>query len=146
MPPFVVGHSYADGWLLYTARRRGLDLIDATRMVTAVHQSHDYSHIQRGSQGHIIDPQTKRNEELAGGPSRMLIIKDRTHVLTPSGVKPALDGWRLWRLLRTAAVLHPALPAPVRFALGCVNWAIDQAGQIMIWFKMVQPRRGPRYG
>ena len=146
IPAFVVGHSYADGWLLYQARMRKLDLIDATAVVMAVHQNHDYFHIQKSTTGHIDDPQTKRNEELSGGPSKMLIIKDRTHVLTSRGLRPALDGWRLWRLLRTALLLHPSLPLPLRLLLKSVNKTADAARKMFVWLRLREPYGGPRHG
>ena len=42
-------------------------------MVTAIHQNHDYVHIAKDVQGMVVDQQTKRNEELSGGPANMLI-------------------------------------------------------------------------
>jgi len=146
IPPFVMGHSYMDGWLLYTARRKGADLIDATQAVTAIHQNHGYSHIEMGPQGHVIDPQTKINEELAGGSAHMLIMRDRTHILTPNGLKPARDWWRLWRLLRTSLVLYPRLPFPVRVFLKITNATINVGRRLLERVSVLRPNRGPRYG
>jgi len=146
IPPFVMGHSYMDGWLLFMARRRGADLIDATQVVTAVHQNHGYTHIEKGPQGHVIDPQTKINEELAGGSSHMLIMRDRTHVLTPNGLKPARDWWRLWRLLRTSLALYPNLPLPIRLFLRTINYTINSARRVLEQIRVLRPNRGPRYG
>lgn len=146
MPPFLVGRSYVDGWLLYEARSRGLQLIDATRAVTAVHQNHDYSHISMAKGGQVDDPQTDQNFQLAGGRSRMLIIKDRTHILSTRGIRPARDIWRLWRLIRTAPVLQRSLPLPARLALRSANALINAGRQVLTWVGVIERYRGPRHG
>ena len=146
IPPFAMGHSYMDGWLLFMARRRGAELIDATQVVTAVHQNHSYAHIQKGPEGDVTDPQTKINEELAGGGAHVLIMKDRTHVLTPGGLKPARDLWRLWRLIRTSLTLYPKLPFPIRVVLKAMNTAINGARTFLVFARIVAPNRGARYG
>ena len=146
IPPFVMGHSYMDGWLLYTARRKGADLIDATESVTAIHQNHGYTHIEKNLQGEIVDPQTKINEMLAGGSAHMLIMRDRTHILTPRGLKPARDCWRLWRLLRTSLVLYPNLPLPVRVVLKIANGVINNGRRLLERVGVLRPYLGPRLG
>jgi len=146
MPPFLPGRSYADGWMLFEARSRGLQLIDATAAVTAVHQNHDYSHISMAIGGIVDDPQTDHNSQLAGGRSRTLIIKDRTHVLTADGIKPARDFWRLWRFVRTYQVLRPSSPFPMRVTLGFANALINAGRQVLTWIRVLQPYKGPRHG
>jgi hypothetical protein len=48
MPPLAIGRFWWDNWLLWKARSLGVPVIDATSVVTAVHQNHDYSHTTYG--------------------------------------------------------------------------------------------------
>ena len=146
IPPLDVGHSYTDGWLLYEGRRRKLDLIDTSAVVMAIHQNYNYRQIQNSNQGLVNDPQTIRNELLSGGPSHMLIVKDRTHILTSKGIKPARDAWRVWRFVRTAVVLHPNMPMPLRLLFRGLNATINGARQMTVWLRLRAPYKGPRYG
>ncbi len=44
MPPFAIGRTAYDNWLLWSTRDAGIPLIDATGFVDLIHQNHDYSH------------------------------------------------------------------------------------------------------
>jgi hypothetical protein len=44
MPPLAIGRFWWDNWLLWKARSLGAPVLDATTVVTAIHQNHDYSH------------------------------------------------------------------------------------------------------
>jgi hypothetical protein len=90
MPPFAVGRPFWDTWLIYRARSLGLPVVDASRVVTAVHQDHDYKHVpdQRGEAWH--GPEGDRNLELTGDLHNHLYrILDATHMLTSWGLPPA---------------------------------------------------------
>lgn len=45
LPPFAVGRPGYDPWLVWRAADLGADVIDATELVPAIHQRHDYSHV-----------------------------------------------------------------------------------------------------
>jgi hypothetical protein len=49
MPPFLIGRHGWDPWLTWFARHSGARLIDASRMIVAVHQNHDYAYLGQGS-------------------------------------------------------------------------------------------------
>lgn len=91
LPPFAIGRLMWDNWLIYDARRCGLRVVDATRVVTAIHQNHGYSIQMKAAHGgwNWDHPETKRNLELAGGHDNSYNIDDCTHVLLPSGIWPA---------------------------------------------------------
>ena len=144
IPPFGIGRTWYDAWLLYRARNRGASLIDVTEVVMAVHQNHDYAHHVDGQAGIFSGPEYEHNRDLAGGRSGMLIIKDRTHVLKPKGLKRSLDGWRLWRLLRTATVLYPAMPFPLRLPVNAVNASIDGAVKLLLRSGIKELHKGPK--
>jgi len=49
MPPFLIGRNGWDPWLTWHARKSKAHLIDASKMVIAVHQNHDYAYLGEGS-------------------------------------------------------------------------------------------------
>jgi hypothetical protein len=42
MPPFAIGRTAYDNWLLWSTVASGIPLIDATKFLTLIHQNHDY--------------------------------------------------------------------------------------------------------
>lgn len=132
MPPLAVGRIATESWLLYTAKRRGADLIDSTRMVTSIHQKHDYTHVAGGAVGLGNGIEAQRNRRMVGGKPYFFTIRDRTHILTPKGLKRSWDGWTIWRGIRTAYVLHPAMPWLLKWALKALNSPIDIGRDLII--------------
>lgn len=63
VPPFLLGRTVYDNWLLYTASRSRLPAVDATQFVLAIHQDHSGS--THGS-GIPITEEVRRNRKLAG--------------------------------------------------------------------------------
>lgn len=95
--PLVIGRVGWDCYLLWLARQRGIPLVDASPVITAVHQNHDYAYHPQGEHGVWHDEQAQRNIALAGGLQNMFNMDDATHVLTPAGIR------RRWS--------HPFAPA-----------------------------------
>ncbi|MFH1401648.1 MAG: hypothetical protein ABIG40_01665 [Parcubacteria group bacterium] len=87
LPPFVAGRPGYDNWLVYKARSSNIPVIDASKVVIAAHQNHDYSHRAGGEKGILKKAEGKRNIKLAGGFAKMLTLRDADWVLTPQGVK-----------------------------------------------------------
>ncbi len=115
IPPFAIGRTVWDEGLLYRARERGAMLIDATQVVMAVHQNHDWSHISGGEREAWEGPEAKRNLELAGDYSHMFTLRDATHLLTMSGLKRALDRRHMLRYLDTLPLFRPRLRLPAKW-------------------------------
>jgi hypothetical protein len=118
IPPFSVGRTMWDNWLIYQARIRGAAVIDATAALWVVHQNHGYGHHPQGWKGVWEGPEAKRNMELAGGLTHYFTIEDATHLLTGQGLRPASDRahWRRrWQTL-------PALWAPAACAQRAWRW------------------------
>jgi len=114
-PQFAIGRPWWDNWFLWKARKLNAALVDASGIVLAVHQNHDYS-LPDGSQDVMQCEEARQNYKLAGRGFRT--IEDATHKLTPDGIK--YDFWHLlipakravlrwwWALLRiTGPVRHP---------------------------------------
>ena len=112
IPPFAIGRTAWDNWLLYKARSLGLTAIDATRAITAVHQNHGYTHYNvPGDEANGVwkGVEARRNLELLGGSQYSFHLWDVTHVLTADGLKPARSMRHLlWRVLRFPE-MHPGV-------------------------------------
>ena len=99
--PLAVGRFSWDNYLLWRARSRGAELVDASPVVTAVHQNHDYSHYS-AAPGEIREgPERKRNREMVGAWWHLYTIEDCTQVLTANELRRSrLHLWlmvkRLW--------------------------------------------------
>jgi hypothetical protein len=116
MPPFPVGRAGWDNWMIHDARSRGIPVIDATGMVVAVHQNHDYGHIAGGEAAALRGIETSRNWEMLGPDFVSLSIEDATWILQPNGIVPARDLDHLVRRLMVWPALSPRLKRSVRIA------------------------------
>jgi hypothetical protein len=81
--PFAAGRMGIDSWLVYTARKCRIPVIDASRSVTIVHQNHPYP--VRGN--HHFAVETERNYKLAGGFLHTMSIRDSDRILTEGILK-----------------------------------------------------------
>jgi hypothetical protein len=96
IPPFAIGRTLWDNWLLYKAWISNIPLIDTTQVVTAVHQNHEYPN-KKWKSGIWKGPESKINQKLAGGFSHALTLRDVNWILTPSGFKkPKLTIYRIF--------------------------------------------------
>jgi hypothetical protein len=115
LPAFALGRAFFDNWLLWNARRRGLPVVDMTEVVPALHQNHDYAHIDGGQRAAYGGEDALRNLELAGGRLHLFNIDDASHRLTDRGLRRNLSApLRTARPLRQAALLY----GDVRHRLG----------------------------
>jgi hypothetical protein len=116
VPPFAVGRPSFDNWFVYRARSRWAPVIDATPAVLAIHQNHDYSFHPDGRYGIRESEEARHNLTLAGGQEHIFWTDDRTHVLSPDGLRLDLAATRLrqhWR--RLPVLTPPAVGLPVRW-------------------------------
>lgn len=109
--PFAIGRTRWDSALIYEARKLSAPVIDATRVVTAVHPNHDYSHYPQNTPGVFKGPEALRNQSLLGGEEFIFTPLNATHVLAESGIRRN----RIWfppyvlRQLATLPALYPRL-------------------------------------
>jgi len=107
LPPFAVGRPRWDNYFLFRCRQLGYPLIDATTVITAVHQNHDYAHVPQGT-GHLwYGPEADANIKLLGDESRKFVILDATHKLTESGLQRTSGPEYSRRRRATYLVLYP---------------------------------------
>ncbi|MEX2288094.1 MAG: hypothetical protein WD648_13450 [Planctomycetaceae bacterium] len=99
IPPFAIGRTVWDHWLIYRALCRGHRVVDASGVVKAVHQNHDYAHHGEGRAGIWDGAEAQQNRELAGRWPRVYDVRDANWVLTRFGLMPALTPMRIYRRL-----------------------------------------------
>lgn len=119
VPPFVL-RVFWDNWLVWKALDSGKPVVDASRVVLAVHQNHDYSHHQQGKQGVWNGEEAGGNAQLAGGWRHLRTIADATEMLSPEKVKR--NAFRHWSTARRygrqgCRVLYYDVWQPIWFTL-----------------------------
>jgi len=101
---FLIGRAHWDNWAIWHVLHSKHPVVDASAVVTAVHQNHDYGHHQEGKQGVYYGEEAERNRQLAGGWRRLRTIADATEVLTPRKLKRnALRHWSTAKRYATQA-------------------------------------------
>lgn len=85
LPPFVIGTVRWDNWLIWKALSSKAPVVDASPVVIAVHQNHDYSYHPQGKKGVWEGEEAKRNHQLAGGWKHLRTISDATILQRPAG-------------------------------------------------------------
>jgi hypothetical protein len=116
MPPFPVGRALWDNWMIHHARVTGIPVVDATAVVLAVHQNHDYGHLRGGPHASEAGAEVRRNWQIVGPDFLQLTIDDATWLLGPDGARPARDLRHLVRRLAVAPALSRRLRRSVRVA------------------------------
>lgn len=115
VPPFALGRTAWDNWLLRAAIHRGAILVDATPVVMQIHQNHDYGHVAGGADAAWKGPEAQRNSELAAG--LYASLEDADCLLTEDGFRwhPSRRR-RVVRALERNAWLRLAVLSPLRRA------------------------------
>jgi len=117
IPSFAIGRPGWDIWMLYRAHCLNLPMVDLTKMVSVVHQNHDYSHHPEGWEGASKGEEAKQNFELLGEISYSLL--DAQYYLTEKGVKrkvtPYYSPFYLYQRFVRLSESHGFLRPFVRF-------------------------------
>jgi hypothetical protein len=107
VPPFALGRTMWDNWLVFAARRDRIPVIDASDCVYAIHQNHGYSHHVGGEEGVFKGAEAVRNLELGGGYGCAFTIDDATHVVVNGKPKLAIDVVHVRQRNSRISVLYP---------------------------------------
>lgn len=110
IPPFAIGRPRWDNWMLYRARSLRMPLIDATPVVTVVHQNHDYAHHPQGKEGVSHGDEAIINEKLAGGLVHYFTLEDANYLLTPKKLHTKLNVVYLLKQCEKLSALYPSPP------------------------------------
>ncbi|MCX6655517.1 MAG: hypothetical protein NTY03_10420 [Candidatus Bathyarchaeota archaeon] len=101
IPPFAVGRPGWDNWFIHNALKRHIPVVNVTKVVTVIHQNHDYSHVPK-SVGKVWEgPEADRNRALIGDRDRMCFISDATHIMTSWAILPSIRYKFFWRRVST---------------------------------------------
>ena len=122
IPPFAIGRTLWDNWLVYRALGQGVPVVDASRAITAIHQQHDYAHAVSGEIGAWQGPEARRNLELLGGIDNIFDLRDAPLALTPHGICPVRDARVMYRRLVHSLAVRP-LVRPLRLMKRAVQEA-----------------------
>ena len=86
IPAFALGRAGWDNWMMYKARHEGIPVVDASAVITVVHQAHDYAHLP-GGEPHYRHAESDLNIELAGGYETMFRLRDANWLLSYDGLR-----------------------------------------------------------
>jgi hypothetical protein len=124
IPEFVIGRPGWDNWLLWFARSSGAALVDASAVVCAVHQNHDYGYHPEGEKGVWEGEEAQENYKLLEGHRKFATLENATHILQADGLHRNYRHWLVQARRRAADSLSPKwfrflnLSRPIRQRLG----------------------------
>ena len=106
MLPFAVGRTAWDNWIVYKTRLLNIPVIDASKVIWAIHQKHDYSHA--GGYDKIWHGKERDyNWKLVGDRRKFFNIQDANYLVDKKGVvKIPLSRERIIRSIEKFPVLH----------------------------------------
>ncbi len=113
IPPFAIGRTAWDNWLIAHARKRSAMVIDATERVTAVHQDHDYGTFQ-SRDALWTGEEARENRRLMG--RRYGTLDDASHLLLPDGLHSVWTVRQIARNPRRLLGRYPVLRLPLTIA------------------------------
>jgi len=87
IPEFVIGRPGWDNWLLWFAQHSGAHLIDASAVVRAVHQNHDYGYHPQGEKGVWEGEEAQENYKLLDGHRKYRTLDNASDLLLPDGLR-----------------------------------------------------------
>lgn len=86
VPSFALGRTFWDKWLIWKATHEGYPVIDVTKNVCAIHQSHGYSYKKKTSKSIWEGKEAIENIRLAGGWSHGYSLEE---AVNKKGVHPS---------------------------------------------------------
>jgi hypothetical protein len=88
LPPLAVGRAHWDNWAIWKVLHSKLPVVDASAVVTVMHQNHDYNHHPQGQHGVYYGEEAARNAQLAGGWGHLRTIAHASETLGVEGLRP----------------------------------------------------------
>jgi hypothetical protein len=85
VPAFVIGRPGWDNWLLWYPLSLGVPVLDASEVVRAVHQNHDYGYHPEGEKGVWEGEEAQENYRLHNG--KFATLANATYVLTAGCIR-----------------------------------------------------------
>lgn len=134
IPNLAVGRTFWDTWLIFKAKQLKIPIVDATEMVWAIHQTHDYSHA--GGWAKVwLGAESRENKKLIGDQRKYFNVLDADYILTRKGLnKPGMTLARIIRKIETLPVLTPKtalLVYPLNFLIRTIKFVRDKVGSLL---------------
>ena len=127
MPDFRIGRPGWDNWLIWETKRRGIPVVDASAVLTVLHQNHDYHHVPGGNgRGWSGSPEAAQNYDILkaypGFNPLHGTIFHATYRLTSTGIRSGLASRRLaWDVKWILTRAYEKLRQICRFVMGGSN-------------------------
>ena len=93
IPEFAVGRGNWDNWMVAKAKANGIPVINTSQKITALHQTHDYSHM-KGSRlkCYVTGAEAISNQRMAGG-RNVIRGSSAEWRMMDSGIRPIPMSW-----------------------------------------------------
>jgi len=124
IPDFVIGRPGWDNWLLWHARSSGATLVDASPVVCALHQNHDYAYHPDGEKGVWEGEEALENYRLLENNRKFRTLDNATHILQANGLRRNYRHWLVQAQRNARRLLSPAwfrllhISRPLRHRIG----------------------------
>jgi hypothetical protein len=129
IPPFAIGRTTWDNWLIYRARAIRVPVVDVTKALVAVHQDHNYLHVSSKAGDVWKGPEAKQNLELAGGWKHAFTLDDATHLLANGRPRLAISSKHLLRRVRTLPTLY-SFPEIPKLLIKPIAWGVRRTDRV----------------
>jgi hypothetical protein len=96
-PALAIGRAGWDNFQVFWARVQGIDVVNASDYVLALHQNHDYRHHAQGKDGIYTGVEARKNYQQTGTGQYLFTTLDATHRFTPDGRLQPLLAPVYWR-------------------------------------------------
>jgi hypothetical protein len=134
LPPLVIGRAGYDNALIAFCLARGVPVVDATRLIAAIHQHHDYSHVGGGVDEVFAGEDARRNVEALG--FRFVVsVADATFESSAAGERRSFSRGAFLRWLQVFFSLRFGCPVAagaaarvVRRLTGDLGWRSRDIG------------------
>ena len=87
VPAFAVGRGNWDNWMVANAKANRIPVIDLSEKVTAIHQTHGYSHINSSRMKCYVNGEEARNNQRLAGGRNLIFGSTCNHRLVDDGIK-----------------------------------------------------------
>jgi hypothetical protein len=133
IPAFAIGRGSWDNWLVYRARARRAAVVDATRIVMAVHQNHAYAHVPGEKEPAWNGKEALQNRNLVGDRRKRFTLWDANWLLTAKDLQRARTADHRQRARVAEAVLHPRRHAIRKGVQWLLRVRRRMAGALLGW-------------
>jgi hypothetical protein len=106
LPDFFIGRPGWDNWLLWYPQSVGVPVVDASRVVVAVHQNHDYSYHPDGEEGVWQGAEAQHNYVLLRTKGEYETLEGVSYVMRDRGFKRNYRGMLARRRRMLVASLY----------------------------------------